>query len=87
MLGEEHPDTLSSLYNLSDTLESLENFPAAEVLFRLELGRCGIVHGPEHSETMASLRNLASLLETIRRQIANLLDSNSKAGDRRDNVL
>jgi hypothetical protein len=89
VLGKEHPDTLSSLYSLIDTLESLENLPAAEALFRLELERCGIVYGPEHTETIRSLRNLASLLEkqgkiteaeAMRRQFANLLDSDSESG-------
>ena len=39
-LGNQHPDTMKSIYNLADLLESMEKFEEAEELFREELAAC-----------------------------------------------
>ena len=39
-LGNQHPDTMMSIYNLADLLKSMEKFEEAEELFREELAAC-----------------------------------------------
>ena len=39
-LGNQHPDTMISIYNLAILLKSMEKFEEAEELFREELTAC-----------------------------------------------
>ena len=38
--GNQHPDTMKSIYNLADLLKSMKKFEEAEELFREELAAC-----------------------------------------------
>jgi Flp pilus assembly protein TadD len=62
-LGDEHPDTLSSLYNLGILLEERGDLEGAAKLLREELHACTARYGSGHSETIASARHLLTLLE------------------------
>ena len=59
-LGEEHPDTLSSLSNLALTYGDLGNYQKALELQEKAYTLCCRILGEEHPDTLASLNNLAS---------------------------
>ncbi len=74
-LGAEHPDTLSSIHELSDLIHndgysrntSRERLEAARVLAQEALDGRRRVLGPEHPDTLASMTNLGFVLRVLRR--------------------
>ncbi len=62
VLGEEHPDTLTSAGNLASSLWGLGKYAQAERVEREVLGVKRRVLGEEHPETLMSASNLASSL-------------------------
>ena len=61
-LGDRHPDTLGSIYNLADLLEDQGKIEEAVVLFT-ELEECVSVHGMQHNaNTETSVKHLVTLL-------------------------
>ena len=62
-LGEAHPSTLSSVYNLADLLRQLGDADAAIPLLREELAGCRATLGDDHEDTRYSVRNLVGLLQ------------------------
>ena len=59
LLGEEHPDTLSSKANLAKALYGLGDLEAARALNEQTLDTQRRVLGDEHPETLSSMSNLA----------------------------
>ena len=62
VLGEEHPDTLSSMNNLAETLRALGDSGGARELHEQCLEVSRRVLGEEHPDTLMSMNNLASTL-------------------------
>ena len=60
-LGEEHPDTLTSMANLASTYRNQGRWKEAEELQAKELKICSRVLGEEHPSTLTSMANLASM--------------------------
>ncbi|CAE6967791.1 klc-2, partial [Symbiodinium sp. CCMP2456] len=67
-LGDSHPDTMSSMYNLANLLKTMGQLEEAEQLFREELELCRSVHGAQHKETVSSTRSLAKFLKELGRE-------------------
>jgi Flp pilus assembly protein TadD len=65
VLGEEHPDTLTSMNNLALTLWYQGDLAGARKIQEQELVICRRVLGEEHPDTLTSMNNLA---ETLRVQ-------------------
>jgi hypothetical protein len=65
VLGPEHPDTLTSMNNLAETLFSQGDLAGARKLEEETLDILRRVLGPEHPTTLTSMNNLA---ETLRAQ-------------------
>jgi hypothetical protein len=61
-LGEEHPDTLTSLNNLAGTLRAQGDLAGARALQEKVLEARRRVLGEEHPDTLTSMGNLASTL-------------------------
>ncbi|KAK9384173.1 hypothetical protein V1515DRAFT_624563 [Lipomyces mesembrius] len=63
VLGEDHPDTLTSMNNLADLFNSQGKYEAAEPLYEetLRLSKEGL--GEDHPDTLASMNNLAALFK------------------------
>jgi tetratricopeptide (TPR) repeat protein len=60
-LGEEHPDTLKSMYNLALLYKEQNLYKEAETLYVRTLeGRCRVL-GEEHRDTLKSMSDLASV--------------------------
>ena len=57
-LGDEHPDTLTSMYNLAEAYWRLGRREDSMELFEKEWKACLRVHGEEHRQTLMSLQNL-----------------------------
>jgi tetratricopeptide (TPR) repeat protein len=64
-LGEEHPDTLTSMNNLAATLWQMGELPGARALQEKVLEICRRVQGEEHPHTLASINNLATTLRQM----------------------
>lgn len=62
VLGEEHPETLTSMSNLAVTLGRQGDLPGAQLLQEKELDICRRVLGEESRDTLASMNNLATTL-------------------------
>ena len=62
ILGEEHPDTLTSMNNLASTLRQKGDLQGARELQEKELEICRRILGEEHPDTLISMGNLASTL-------------------------
>ncbi|OCK96219.1 putative kinesin [Cenococcum geophilum 1.58] len=63
VLGEEHPDTLTSMANLASTHRNQGRWKEAENLQAKELEICSRVLGEEHPDTLTSMGNLAFILK------------------------
>ncbi len=61
-LGDEHPDTLTSMGNLASTLRSQGDLPGARALQEQVLAISRRVLGDEHPNTLTSISNLAHML-------------------------
>jgi Flp pilus assembly protein TadD len=64
LLGDEHPNTLTSMNNLALLLESQGKYNKAEPIYRQTLALREKVLGKEHPDTLSSMNNLASLLDS-----------------------
>jgi hypothetical protein len=60
LLGEEHPDTLTSMANLAATYRNQGRWKEAEELFVQEMQTRKRVLGEEHPDTLTSMGNLAA---------------------------
>ena len=60
ILGEEHPDTLSSLASLSTTYWNQGRWKEAEQLDIQVMESCKRIFGEEHPDTLSSMANLAA---------------------------
>jgi tetratricopeptide (TPR) repeat protein len=67
VLGPEHKNTLTSMFNLAWTLQREGRYADAEKLQRETLEIQRRVLGPEHSDTLVSMNNLADNLSKQRR--------------------
>ena len=63
ILGPEHPETLTSMNNLAETLRAQGDLAGARKLEEEALEILRRVLGPEHLATLASMNNLASTLQ------------------------
>jgi hypothetical protein len=63
VLGEEHPDTLTSMNNLAATLHAQGDLPGARALQEIVLKVWHWVLGEEHPGTLTSMNNLAQTLQ------------------------
>src|SRR5207302_733385 len=94
VLGEDHPDTLSSYYSLGNLHEALNRPDAAEANYRRALdGRLALL-GPDHPDTLTSQNELGALYlysrhQTIRaaNTLAVFLLYHSKQYERADQLL
>jgi Tfp pilus assembly protein PilF len=62
VLGPEHPDTLTSVDNLSSVLERQGKYKEAEATHRRALEGSKKILGPEHPDTLTSVNNLGLVL-------------------------
>ncbi|CAL1136673.1 unnamed protein product, partial [Cladocopium goreaui] len=62
-LGEDHPDTLTSLNNLALLLYAQGHLAEAEPLFRKALEKSKAKLGEDHPDTLNSINNLAAVLD------------------------
>ena len=62
ILGEEHPETLASMYNLANTLWAQGDLNRARELHEKVLEIRRRILGEEHPNTLASMNNLANAL-------------------------
>jgi tetratricopeptide (TPR) repeat protein len=66
-LGPEHPDTLSSVYNLATLVSHQGDYAGAEALHRRALAGREKALGPEHPDTLESVNNLVITLNALGR--------------------
>jgi hypothetical protein len=64
VLGEDHPDTLTSMNNLAETLRSQGDLGAARGLQEQVLTMRRRVLGEDHPDTLTSINNLAATLRS-----------------------
>jgi tetratricopeptide (TPR) repeat protein len=62
LLGQEHPNTLTSMNNLGSVLEGQGKYEEAEAMYQQALEGSKKVLGQEHPDTLASLNNLGLVL-------------------------
>jgi tetratricopeptide (TPR) repeat protein len=67
ILGEEHPDTLTSMNNLALGLSNQGEYEQAEEMHRQELELCETVLGKDHPSTLTSMSNPALVLSDQRK--------------------
>src|SRR6266511_1513037 len=60
VLGDDHPDTLTSMNNLAETRRTLGDFEGARELFEETLARSRRVLGDDHPDTLISMSLLAA---------------------------
>jgi hypothetical protein len=65
VLGDDHPDTLTSAGNLADDLRNLGEHQAARELHEDTLARYRRVLGDDHPRTRTSANNLAADLRAL----------------------
>jgi TIR domain/Tetratricopeptide repeat len=67
MLGDDHPVTLTSMYNLADTYRHLSRLEEARQLHQQTLAARRRVLGPDDPHTLASMNNLAETYRHLHR--------------------
>jgi hypothetical protein len=65
VLGEDHPDTLTSANNLANVLHTLGDYQQARTLHEDTLTRKRRVLGDDHPHTRQSKQNLAEALRKL----------------------
>ena len=65
MLGSEHPDTLTSMANVSACLSELGQHEAAATMAQHAVELKQRVLGPEHPSTLDSMANLSNRLADL----------------------
>ncbi|EFY88023.1 kinesin light chain 1 [Metarhizium acridum CQMa 102] len=63
-LGKDHPDTLTSMNNLANVLNSLGKYKMAEKMHRQILKLRKAVLGKDYPDTLISINNLANVLDS-----------------------
>jgi eukaryotic-like serine/threonine-protein kinase len=63
VLGEEHPDTLRSVVEMSTILVQIGQFQEAESLLRSAIDKCRRVLGEDHPLTLVSTSNMSTTLQ------------------------
>ncbi len=66
-LGDEHPSTLTSIFNLALLLWAQGNTLEALDLFRQELDAARRVRGEAHPRTQTSLRNYTAKIAALKK--------------------
>jgi tetratricopeptide (TPR) repeat protein len=66
VLGEEHPDTATSLNNLGRLLEDMGDYAGARPYFEQALAICRKVLGKEHPDTRIARENLERLKKEMK---------------------
>ncbi len=69
VLGEDHPDTLTSTNYMGFLLQAHGNLPEAEPYLREALEKRRRVLGEEHPDTLTSINNMGALLEAQGRRV------------------
>ncbi|MBX3378402.1 MAG: serine/threonine protein kinase [Phycisphaeraceae bacterium] len=64
VLGEDHPDTLTSISNMGVLLQDQGKLDQAEPYYREALEKLRRVLGEEHPDTLTSINNMGSLLQS-----------------------
>jgi hypothetical protein len=67
MPGESHIDTMTSMSNLAEVLENIDNYSKAGELNLQVLAMRETILGPDHLHTLTSFNNLAQVLTTLGR--------------------
>jgi hypothetical protein len=65
VLGEDHPNTLTSANNLAVDLDELDEYEQARTLNEDTLARKRRVLGQDHPSTLISAQNLAKVLRKL----------------------
>jgi hypothetical protein len=65
VLGERHPDTLTAIGNLADSLRTQKKYDEAAVLERQVLAQISAALGSEHPSSMIAILNLAETLSKM----------------------
>jgi serine/threonine protein kinase len=86
VLGEEHPDTLTTIHNMGSVLKKLGRLDEAEPYHREALEKSRRALGEEHPDTLASLSSMGSLL-SVQGKLAEAEPLYREALDRRRRVL
>ena len=63
VLGEEHKDTLATLYNIGNVLDDLKDYKEALDYYQQALGVQEKVLGKTHPDTLATVMNMAIMFE------------------------
>jgi tetratricopeptide (TPR) repeat protein len=63
ILGEEHPDTISAMNNLANTLGDQGQLNEAATMLKEVLEKMRRILGEEHPDTISAMNNLAFTLE------------------------
>ncbi len=64
-LGDDHPDTLSSIHNMGALLQSMGKLAEAEAYAREGLEGTRRVLGDDHPDTLSSINNVGALLQSM----------------------
>ncbi|KAJ7077783.1 P-loop containing nucleoside triphosphate hydrolase protein, partial [Mycena epipterygia] len=65
ILGEDHPDTLTAIYNLANTYQALGKLEEAEKLQVVVVDKRKTVLGEDHPDTLNAMNNLASTYHAL----------------------
>jgi tetratricopeptide (TPR) repeat protein len=84
--GEEHPDTIRSINNLANCLDSLGRFVEALAYLVRAFRQSQKILGEEHPDTISSLNNLASCLDSLGRS-AEALPYHERTLEQRQRIL
>ena len=64
-LGDDHADTLDSIYSLGRLYQNQGRFAESAPYLREELAACRTKYGSEHEETLVSIYNLAIVCQSM----------------------
>ena len=84
-LGNEHPDTLTSLNDLANLLTDKRDYEGAEALYRRALELRERVLGSEHQNTLTTVNDIGNLLDRFRSEEAEVF--HRRAWEGRERVL
>jgi hypothetical protein len=80
MLGKEHPDTLTSMHDLAEVLQSQGRYMAAEEMYRQALNEREKMLGKEHPDTLKSVGKLAGVIKSQGRYAARGASADGNGG-------
>ena len=64
ILGENHPETFSTMNNLAITYAMQDKYDDAEVLFKQCLDKSKAILGKNHPQTLGTINNLAAIYKS-----------------------